>query len=218
VTIDSYLTPTQRQDLLKHLSEYGTNYERYLRWASDNGLENDRIYSAAYVRKLFFRKRDIIRKITEENFKKVRRDSTMDRAKRIEALEERAHHADHRLIARIEALEAKLEPTKAVEPGPAQAAAMSSYEEECFRKTMSRGRTTLTPPPPPTWKWRPRSEEPGGAGYFIVTGFGIALYGSDNGRSTAQFDGRSWRAHAQHTEKWTHWCYLDEVPPKGFNP
>lgn len=88
MTIDSYLTPTQRQDLLKHLSEYGTNYERYLRWASDNGLENDRIYSAAYVRKLFFRKRDIIRKITEENFKKVRRDSTMDRAKRIEALED----------------------------------------------------------------------------------------------------------------------------------
>ncbi len=88
VTLDSYLTTVERESLLKHLSEYGTNYDRYLRWASERNLGEDRIYSQGYLKRLYYRKRDIIRRITEENYKRVRRDSTMDRAKRIEALED----------------------------------------------------------------------------------------------------------------------------------
>lgn len=162
---------------------------------------------------------------------------------RIKELEERAHHADHRLIARIEkmekqvdkveecvlALDARLDPLEKMAetahvvaqsmyaPQPPPAKPLDVLKGTVNVDVKHNGDAPAQPAHPP-YKWRPKSEAPSKTGNIIVLTDDYAPQRDVFYVSTVRPTGNVFWHWWEPNGNFTHWCYLDEVPAKGVMP
>lgn len=84
--IKAYLSPAEVADLVKHVAEHGSNYEKYQQWAERNGVEQQ--FTQNSLQNWIQRRRPQVIAEREKFEEEVRVESTMTRGQRLRMLEE----------------------------------------------------------------------------------------------------------------------------------
>lgn len=83
--IKSYLTPRLKRELVHFIAVNGENYERYYQWTEAKGVK---AFSKAYLHNWVYKRLDKIKEVRTEFDEAVRRQSTFDRERRVDELEQ----------------------------------------------------------------------------------------------------------------------------------